>query len=49
MPIFRLRGHILRWSFALDLDHRICNAVFFGAIIWEKNHDVKQNFEQLPG
>ena len=49
MPIFRLPGHILRWNFALELDDRICNAEFFGAIIWEENRDARLNFEQLTG
>ncbi len=49
MPIFRLPGLILRWSFVLNSTIQICNAGFFGAIIWEENRDVKLNFEQLPG
>jgi hypothetical protein len=46
MLIFPLPGHILRWSFVLELDGITCNAEFFGAIIWEENRDVKLNCEQ---
>jgi len=49
MPIFRLRGLILRWSFVLNSTIQICNDGFLGVIIWEENHDEKLNFEQLPG
>jgi hypothetical protein len=49
MPIFRLPGLILRWSFALNWAIQIFNDGFFGVIRWEENHDVRLNFEQLPG